>query len=75
MNLNEDDIDCCQKAFSELDEDGVGAIKANDLGIALERIGVTLPDKDLYRLIYEVIWSKKVCYNFAELLISSDNMK
>lgn len=31
MNLSEDDIDCCQKAFADLDDDGLGAIKSNDL--------------------------------------------
>lgn len=40
MNLSEEDIEICQKAFADLDEDGLGAIKASDLKIALERIGI-----------------------------------
>ena len=40
MNFKEEDIDICQKAFMDLDEDGLGAIKSEDLKIALERIGI-----------------------------------
>lgn len=39
MNLTEDDIDTCQKAFADLDEDGLGAIKTSDLAQALDKIG------------------------------------
>ena len=38
VSLNEDDIDTCQKAFSDLDEEGIGCIKASYLKLALERI-------------------------------------
>ena len=39
MNLSEDDIQFCQKAFSDYDEDGLGYINVSDLKLALENIG------------------------------------
>jgi len=68
MNLSEDDIDCCQKAFADLDEDGLGAIKANDLSLALEKIGIALPDKELYKLIYEVDEKNTGMIKFSDFL-------
>ena len=54
ITLNEDDIDTCQKAFSDLDEEGIGCIKASDLKLALERIGFIPSENDLYKMISEV---------------------
>mmetsp|Transcript_40898 Transcript_40898/g.56972 ORF Transcript_40898/g.56972 Transcript_40898/m.56972 type:complete len:107 (+) Transcript_40898:32-352(+) len=68
MNLTEEDIDQCQKAFSDLDEDNTGAIKASDLKIALERIGYNLNDIDLYRLIYEVDDKNTGMIKFSDFL-------
>ena len=57
VTLNEDDIDTCQKAFSDLDEEGIGCIKASDLKLALERIGFIPSENDLYKMISEVSFS------------------
>ena len=54
MEIKEEDIDICQKAFMDLDEDGLGCIKSNDLKLALERIGVHAEENELYKMISEV---------------------
>ena len=68
MNLNEDDIEYCQKAFADLDEDGLGAIKTKDLSVALERIGITLAEKELYKLIYEIDEKNTGLIKFSDFL-------
>jgi Ca2+-binding EF-hand superfamily protein len=59
VSLNEEDIDTCQKAFSDLDEEGIGCIKAADLKLALERIGFIPSENDLYKMISEVLFNYK----------------
>ncbi len=68
MNLNEDDILMCQKAFSEHDEDGLGAIKTQELGAVLEKLGFQLDDKELYKLIYEVDEKNTGMIDFGDFL-------
>ena len=53
-SLTEQDIEICQKAFADLDEDNVGAIKVADFKIALERIGYYPLENELYKLISEL---------------------
>ena len=54
IKLNEDDIEICQRAFADLDEDGTDTIKVQDLKIALDRIGFNPSEKELYKIISEV---------------------
>jgi centrin-2 len=54
MDLKEEDIEACQNAFKDLDEEGQGSIKASDLKIALERINVVLGENDLFKMISEL---------------------
>ena len=54
MELTEEDIDTCQKAFQDFDEEGSGTIKVTDLKFALERIGYIPSENDLFKLISEV---------------------
>lgn len=68
MNLGEDDIETCQKAFSDLDEDGLGAIRAQDLKIALERIGFNPSENDLYKMISEVDEHNTGLIKFSDFL-------
>ncbi|EGR27914.1 hypothetical protein IMG5_186660 [Ichthyophthirius multifiliis] len=54
MNLSEDDIQFCQKAFSDYDEDGLGSINVSDLKLALDNIGCQLKEEELFKMISEV---------------------
>lgn len=74
-NLSEDDIEACQKAFADLDEDGLGAIKAQDLTIALERINVPLKGKKLYKLISEIDEKNTGLIKFSDFLQIYHQMK
>ena len=54
VKLTEEDIEICQRAFGDLDEDGTDTIKVHDLKIALDRIGFNPSENELYKLISEV---------------------
>lgn len=54
MELNEQEIELCQKAFSELDTDNVGSIKVSDLKQALDRVNYFPNEFDYYKLISEI---------------------
>ncbi len=54
MELNEQEIEMCQKAFSELDSDNVGSIKVSDLKQALERVNFFPNEFDYYKMISEI---------------------
>lgn len=76
MNLNEEDIDMCQRAFAEMDEviffnikkDGVGAIRGQDLKIALEKIGFKPSENELYKIISEVEETNTGLIRFSDFL-------
>lgn len=54
MELNEQEIELCQKAFSELDTDNVGSIKVADLKQALDRVNFFPNEFDYYKMISEI---------------------
>ncbi|KAM3146342.1 hypothetical protein pb186bvf_001687 [Paramecium bursaria] len=68
MNLTEDDIEKCQAAFADLDEDGIGAIRGQDLKIALERIGFHPSENELYKIISEVEENNTGLIRFSDFL-------
>nr|7K5B_R Chain R, Dynein light chain 4A [Tetrahymena thermophila] len=68
MNLSEEDIQFCQKAFSDYDEDGLGAIKVSDLKLALENIGCSLSENDLFKMISEVDEKNTGLIKFSDFL-------
>ncbi|CAD8075092.1 unnamed protein product [Paramecium sonneborni] len=68
MNLTEEDIDMCQRAFAEMDEDGVGAIRGQDLKIALEKIGFKPSENELYKIISEVEETNTGLIRFSDFL-------
>ena len=68
MEFKEEDIDLCQKAFMDLDEEDIGAIHSNELKSALEKIGISIDENELYKLISEVDDKNTGMIKFADFL-------
>ena len=68
MDPSEEDIEICQKAFADFDEDDLGMIKATDLKTALERININPQAFDLYKMISEVDANNTGYIKFSDFL-------
>ena len=57
MLLNETEIETCQRAFADMDQEDNGLIRTADLRMALERIGCILSDNEIFKIISDVVYS------------------
>ncbi|CAD8072191.1 unnamed protein product [Paramecium sonneborni] len=68
MNLSEEDIEQCQRAFNDLDDRGEGEIMTDDLEVALETVGLKQKPHKVHKLISEIDDGNNGRIKFKEFL-------
>lgn len=74
-NLSEDDIQYCQRAFQELDENVQGEIKAEDLNLALELVGYKQRAHKVNKMISEIDEYNTGIIKFKDFLVLFSKLK